>query len=354
MQIPQDMNDPLNNLVYLIDNYGQILLASIREFETAYVQTSSRPAQDTIMLFKCLMNSISKEAKNKILIWRNQYSINGYSSGNLLLKIIIRESHLDTNATTSSIRTKLSRLDTYIVTIASDITKFNGYVRYLIDLLAAQGETSNNLLTNLFKGYGAATDKVFVEYIGRKLEKYKEGEDTTADALMEQANSKYKLMKEQSTWNAPSEQEEKILALMTEVKNLKKFKKKDASYKKEDKNSPDKTNSSNKKVKEKPSWFTIEPSKEDLAKPKEWNGKTWHWCSPKTGGKCSGNYRMHKPANCEGKAHKFAGKEGGQKRKVAPETNERKLKMSKAYAACIEEEESTYMDATNGDSSGPD
>jgi hypothetical protein len=28
---------------------------------------------------------------------------------------------------------------------------------------------------------------------------------------MEQANSKYKLMKENSTWNAPSEQEEKIL-----------------------------------------------------------------------------------------------------------------------------------------------
>jgi hypothetical protein len=108
------------------------------------------------------MNSISKEAKNKILIWRNQYSINGYSSGNLLLKIIIHKSHLDTNATTSSIRTKLSRLDTYIVTITTNITKFNGYVRFLIDLLAARGETSNDLLTNLFKGYSAATDKVFV------------------------------------------------------------------------------------------------------------------------------------------------------------------------------------------------
>jgi hypothetical protein len=351
LQIPQDMNAPLdpNNFVYLIDNYGQIPLATIREFEQSYVRTSSRPAQDTIMLFKLLMNSISKEAKNKILIWRNQYSINGYSSGNLLLKIIIRESHLDTNATTSSIRTKLSRLDTYIVTIASDITKFNGYVRYLIDSLAARGESSNDLLTNLFKGYGAATDKVFVEYISRKLEKYEEGEDTTPDALMEQANSKYKLMKEQNTWNAPSEQEEKILALMTEVKNLKRFKKKEPTYKKEDKY-PNKAKSSNKKATDKPSWFTIEPSKEDLAKPKEWNGKTWHWCSPKTGGKCLGNYRMHKPANCEGKAHKFAGKEGEQKRKANPAPDERQLKMSKAYAACIEEEESTYMDATNGDS----
>jgi hypothetical protein len=353
LQIPEDANDPNSPTTYLIDNYGQVPLVTIREFETSYLQLGCRPAQDTIMLFKCLMNSISKEAKNKILIWRNQYSVNGYSSGNLLLKIIIRESHLDTNATTSSIRTKLSRLDTYIVTIASDITKFNGYVRYLIDSLAARGETSNDLLTNLFKGYGAATDKVFVEYISRKLEKYEEGIDTTADALMEQANSKYKLMKEQGSWNAPSEQEEKILALMTEVKNLKRFKKKEPSGKREAKPFDKSKSSNKKKAPEKPSWLTVEPSKEDLTKPKEWNGKTWHWCSPKTGGKCAGNYRMHKPSDCEGKAHQFAGKkEGEPKRKAStPATDERQLKMTKAYAACIEEEESTYMDTTmHGDS----
>ncbi len=342
LQVPQDITDPTNNLVYLIDNYGQIPLATIRAYETTYLQTSTRPAQDTIMLFKCLMNSISKEAKNKILIWRNQYSINGYSSGNLLLKIIIRESHLDTNATTSSIRTKLSRLDSYIVTIASDITKFNGYVRFLIDSLAARGETSNDLLTNLFKGYGAAADKVFVEYIGRKLEKYEEGENTTADALMEQANSKYKLMREQNTWNAPSEQEEKILALMTEVKALKKIKKEKPSWKKEDKHKDKGKPKHKKKLADKPSWFNEEPSPEDLTKPKEWNGKTWYYCSPKTGGKCTGNYRMHKPSNCEGKAHKFVAKEGDNKRKAESQAAD-KLKLTKAYEARIDPE-SNYMD----------
>jgi hypothetical protein len=45
------------------------------------------------------MNSISKEGKNKILIWKKQYTVRNFSSGTLLLKIIIRESHLDTNAT---------------------------------------------------------------------------------------------------------------------------------------------------------------------------------------------------------------------------------------------------------------
>jgi hypothetical protein len=294
------------------------------------------------------MASISKEAKNKILIWRDQYTVNGFSSGNLLLKIIIRESHLDTNATTSSICTKVSNLDSYIVTIASDITKFNAYVKLLIDSLKARGETSNNLLTNLFKGYGAATDKIFVDYVERKKEKYEEGEETTPDALMDQANSKYKLMKERNTWNAPSEQEEKILALMTEVRNLKKSKKKDTPWKKEAKPS-NKSKSNHKKATEKPSWFTKEPSKEELNKPREWNGKTWYYCSPKTGGKCSGNYRMHKPTSCEGKAHKFSPKEGEQKRKAATGNNERQLKMTKAYEACIEQEAPEY-DGSSGNS----
>jgi hypothetical protein len=338
LQIPENANDITSDTIYLVDNYGQIPLSSIRRFEETYITQPVRPAQDAFMLFKCLMNSISKEGKNKILIWRQQYTVEEFSSGSLLLKIIIRESHLDTNATTSSIRTKLSNLDSYIMTIGSDITKFNGYVRLLIDSLAARGETSNDLLTNLFKGYESATDKTFVDYIGRKKERYEEGEDVTSDALMDQANSKYKLMKENATWNAPTDHEEKILALMSEVRNLKKSKKreKETPYKKEHKSGSKQYPKEGRKAVEKPSWFTKEPSPEDIAKPKEWNGKTWYYCSPKTGGKCAGAYRIHKPSQCEGKAHKFAGKEG-EKRKADDSGNgERKLKLAKAYETRIE------------------
>jgi hypothetical protein len=173
------------------------------------------------MMYQSLMNSISKEGKDKITIWKSQYCIGQRPSGNLLLKIIIQESHLDTNATATSIRKKLSSLDVYILTINSDITKFNVHVSLLIDLLAARGKTTQDLLTNLFKGYQAATDKTFVEYIGRKLEKYEEGDMVTPEALMEQADNKFKLLKEGGMWNAPSEQEEKILDLQAELKNLK-------------------------------------------------------------------------------------------------------------------------------------
>jgi hypothetical protein len=341
LQIPVDPNDPNSDTDNLIDNYGRIALAEIRAFEETYIDTQVRPAQDAWMLYQCLMTSISKEGKDKITIWSSQYTVNGYFSGNLLLKIIIRESYLDTNATTANIRKKLSSLDAYMLTIDSDITRFNIHVSLLIDSLTARGESTQDLLINLFKGYQAATDKTFVEYIGRKLERYEEGEPVTTDALMEQADNKYKLLKEGGAWNAPSENEEKILALQAEIKHLKKAKKdggKPFKKKTYEKKPFDKKKAPGAQL-EKPSWFFKEPKEEELRKPKMWNDKPWYFCSPKTGGKCDGQFRRHKPANCEGKAHKFvpnAGKDNKQKPPEDNENDEKKLKLAKAYQATLD------------------
>jgi len=216
--IPNDPDDPIQGgMVDLINNYGEIDIEKIREFEVTYISTETRAAQDCNMMYQCLMNSLSTEGKKKILVWREQYTINGMYSGNLLLKTIVKESHLDTNATTATIRMKLSSLDTYILTIDSDIVKFNQYVMLLTDRLGARGQTTSDLLTNLFKGYKAATDKVFSDYITRKQESYEDGVDITPHELMELAANKYKNLKINGKWNAPTPNEEKILALQAEV-----------------------------------------------------------------------------------------------------------------------------------------
>ena len=139
LQIPEDASDTLSNTNNLLDNYGVITLREIRQWEKKYITQQIRPAQDNWMMYQCLMNSISKEGKDKITIWKNQYTVLGNLSGNLLLKIIVRESYLDTNATTANIRKKLSSLDTYILMINSDITKFNIYMSLFINSLAARG-----------------------------------------------------------------------------------------------------------------------------------------------------------------------------------------------------------------------
>jgi hypothetical protein len=166
------------------------------------------------------MNSLSRTGRNKITGFRNQYTINGTPIGILLLKVIVRESHIDMNATTTYIRDQLSRLDEFLPLIDYDIGKMNLHVQSLIEALNARGETTTDLLTNLFKGYKAAKDEKFVAYIEKKEEHYEEGNDLGANKLMSLAKTKWSIRKQKHLWNAPSEQEEKILALKAKVKKL--------------------------------------------------------------------------------------------------------------------------------------
>jgi hypothetical protein len=151
----------LGNSDSLVDHCGAVAIKKICQWEESCLNTKVRPAQEANMMHWCLMNSMSKTGEDKVTIWAHQHAIGGMSSGNLLLKIVIRESHLDANAATSSIRTKLTLLDVYVMTIRCNITKFNGHVKLLTDQLAARGQTTNDLLVFLFKGCGAVPDMEF-------------------------------------------------------------------------------------------------------------------------------------------------------------------------------------------------
>jgi len=350
LMIPDDHQNPASDLKYLPTHYGEISMEQIDLFEKSYLGGTQRSAQDSYIIYKCLMNSLSKEGKMKIESWENEYQVTNDAgtmvpSGNLLLKVIIRESHLDTNATTQSIRMKLSNLDKYIVKIDSDVTKFNSYVKLLVNSLAARGKRTEDLLTQLFKGYLAASDKMFVKYINEKMERYEEGEDMHSDTLMQLADNKFRLMKERGTWDAPSAEEEKILALQTEVEKLKKRKsvyKRDTTRDKKLRAIKKKSGKGPKKQKqqEKPAWMHQRPDEKDLHKPRKWNGKEWWFCHPDTGGKCDGEYRRHKPSQCEGKAFKKGTNErSAGKGKEPNEDTERSLKVANALSTMIEEDE---------------
>ena len=57
-----------------------------------------------------------------------------------------------------------------------------------------------------------------------------------------------------------------------------------------------------------PVWFSKKTGKEEMTKPKEWNGAWWHYCSPETGGNCPGKWRIHKPKDCRTDPTKSNGK----------------------------------------------
>ena len=347
--IPEDHQDQNSDLHYLPTEYGRVTMEQIANFERSYLGLETRASQDGYMIFKCLMNSLSKEARMKIETWESEYMITNEQgtvvpSGNLLLKVIIRESHLDTNATTQSIRMKMINLDEYMSKIGSDITKFNGYVKLLEGSLVARGQRSEALLTHLFKGYLAASDKTFVKYINEKMDRYEEGEEITANKLMQLADNKYRLLKERDEWDAPSAEEEKLLALQTEIEKLKKMKKRKNDHESSDserskKNKASRGNpSKGKGNQDKPSWMFKRPSDDDLHKPRKWNGKDWWFCSNETGGRCNGEYRRHKPSECRGKAFKKESGERNQeyKKDQVSKDESRNLKVSEALSTLID------------------
>ena len=319
MMIPNANGPPSS----LLRDYGTIEIQNIRQHEISYITSPTREAQDTNLLHECIMNSISREGRAKITIWKNDYMVNGYPSGNLLLKVLMRECHLDTNATSGGIGEKLSSLDEYLPKVGYDVLKFNMYVKNLVIQLKARGESSNDLLTNLFKGYLAATDKSFVAYIDKKLELYEEGSDISPDQLMLWARQKYDLLREKGTWNAPTEEEEKIIALEAQVKKMEKQIKEKSKEKSQSSNrrgSNDRRATSSQARKEKPEWFTKEP--EDPTKKVMWNNKEWNWCGKATGGKCE-SFVRHPPKQCKGiKKRKTENKDAAKATKIKVETAE--------------------------------
>jgi hypothetical protein len=297
----------------LLVDYGRFGLERIQEHEETYINDQSRLAQDDRLLYECLINSLSISGKAKLNIHADQYAVGNpkLPSGLCLFKVLVRESYLDSNATSGMIRTKLSNLDAYIHQTGNDIVKFNGYVRTLLDALTARGESTSDLLTNLFKGYAACSDKNFVKYISDKQSEWEEGKALTSQQLMGYAANKYKILKTKEIWEAPSEEEEKLMALQARFDDLKKkFSNKrkgvvtTGETGQKAKKGPTKGKFNKKQRLDKPEWMSKEPDGQDLHKPREWNGAKWYYCCAKTGGKCDGVYRMHKPSECKGTARK--------------------------------------------------
>ena len=344
--IDTNPQDPNANHQSFFENYGSITLQQLRESEEQYIDDQERQAQDTTMLYSCIMASLTREAKAKVNIWHEGYTIgNEKHSGVCLLKIIIREAHLDTNATVSSIRNKLSSLDTY--------GKFNQYVKLMVKSLRCRNKTASDLLNNLFKGYSAVPDEQFHSWYLRKLELYEEGTNMTPDDLMLSAKAKYDTLVEKGVWKAPSTNE-KIIALETKMKeSVKSLTKKISGGKKPTSTSPKKkSGGGDKKYDDHPKTWP-KPSKGEPNK-RSYKGRTWYYCHESTGGKCAGLWRAHSPKECKGtsfstdhsKKHKSESKSGSKS-----DVNKR-LKVARASVAKLEQEKNNATSGSDTEGTG--
>jgi hypothetical protein len=319
LSIPEDVQDP-NNMVHdnLLQSYGVITLQRVRDMEESIMPLPQRTTQDTKMLYECLMNSLTQTAKNQIQMYKEEFYVQGKPSGALLLRVIIRESHLDSYASTTVIRQELSRLDDYMTSVGSDVFKFNQHVQSLVAALAARNATTQDLLTNLFVAYKSASDKTFREYAAQiesdiEDEKYA----LTAQQLMVKMNTKYRALRVKKLWNAPTAEDEKIMALQAQIDSFSAMKRDKKREPKTVKRGSDK-DSKIKRYSTDPEWLTKNIKPTPASKVMKHKGSPWHWCGTETGGKCGGKWRKHKPTDCKG---------------IPARTDDKQMKIAKALQA---------------------
>jgi hypothetical protein len=302
LNIPEDAADVNSTTDSLLESYGRISLDRIRAFERTYIHTEEREAQDTAMMSKCLLASLTEDALARVMLVEDEYHVGGEASGNLLLRVIIRESSLDSNATVTVIRTKLSTLDQYMPTVKSNIKEFNTYVKLQLRMLTARGETTNDLLVHLFAAYQKASDKNFRKEARRELKMFERGQTITPNQLMATMEQYWEVLVQKGEWDAPSEEEQQLMVMKAELEELRTTKQAPA-YK--PKGKPFKGKSKDAKTRTgvpDPEWLekNIKPSPID--KIAHHRGAPWYWCSPESGGKCAGCWRKHKPDECKGTA----------------------------------------------------
>jgi hypothetical protein len=208
----------------LIRQYGSITLLEVRAYASTYVGTQSRHAQNSNQIYACLIESLTTEARNRVVLETENYTVTDELDGLLFFKVIVGLAHIDTRATITVIRTRLSSLDVKIADFQDNIVDLNAYVKNQTDSLHARGETTNDLLVNLFKAYKVCSDEEFVGWAKRKEDNYNEGFDIAPTELMNLANNKYKTQTESGTWMQKSKAQKRIVALTAQISSMEKSK----------------------------------------------------------------------------------------------------------------------------------
>jgi hypothetical protein len=221
LTIPVDPGPPVISR-NLIDDYGNISLEQVRAHAATYVGAAagSRQWQNSHQLKTCLFDSLTTDFQNRVTLEKDKWHVENHPDGACLLKVVISLAYIDTQATSAFIRTELTRMDTKITSLNFDIKKFNGWVKGQVAALAARGETTSDLIVNLFKGYEAVPDRVFKDYIEQKKSAYEEGGTINPEELMQLAQNKFEGRVLAKTWNAPTDEQEQIIALEARIERL--------------------------------------------------------------------------------------------------------------------------------------
>jgi hypothetical protein len=166
------------------------------------------------------MTSFIESGKNKIISEAEQYTVNNEFPGPDLVKLLMNKAIIGTRATSTTLLSNLMNLDDYMSTCNCNIELFNQHAKIYYEGLKAHGDVPS-FIVYLFKGYKAAADDTFRKYIQSQRGSYDQGESMDQYTLMTRALHNFKTMLEDNEWCAILPQEEHIIALSAQLKQLK-------------------------------------------------------------------------------------------------------------------------------------
>jgi len=152
----------------LLMQYSTISISDCKNTAQGYLKLDqngelviNKQSQMSTQMLTCIQVSISDECALKVVTNGETYEVevkNGDESemvqdDPLYLRILILRVTFDSRSTVSYIQRTLSELDDYMTSVENNETTFNEFVRLQLDTLTARGESSSDVMVNLFKGY---------------------------------------------------------------------------------------------------------------------------------------------------------------------------------------------------------
>jgi len=215
---------PINGVQrHVPTEWGSVTVQQVHDVMTAVHQTQTRAHQDSLMSGICLWDSINGDARNKVTSYAPLYKVTGHDSGPVLLRAIIACTHVDTRAASERVLRDLENLAAVMVKLNSDIEAFNIYVEDKHQELRARAMEDTAAITHLFQGYEAAADETFVAWIKCHHDSVDDGEVVyTTTQLMQMARCKYADLSLSGSWARPNADQEKLIALASDVRKINK------------------------------------------------------------------------------------------------------------------------------------
>ena len=314
----------------LLTQHGQVDLADVKTAAQGIETAQDRTTQDDEQLFQCLYESLSSDAKGTINLRSDEYKATNERSGILLLKLIIAESQVETNATKLLWWTQLnSGMPDLMTKHGNDIKAFNDNVKEIQKKLRSKGEDPSQLMSQLLITYKEVEeDGPFQRYVEQLENSYSDGTiNLDTKSLMDKAEAKYAELTQQSEIGKNKKKESEIVALQSELKALRTEVK---TLKKGDKS--EEGGGSSRRKKKVPAWVTKPPKDGETTKTVE--GKKYNWCEGH--GSHDPKWVVHDPAKCHGLLEKDEGEEKDKKDKK----DKKNPRWSAAMSATVDEDTS--------------